>query len=195
MAGKAKGSTKAKGTKTTKARRPVPDRLPPGTQAEIIAVDPDKGVDRIPVLEHTANVPYITAADLLAGGDKAAKKQLADQKKQVEDQRKLQEQAAAAEKKATEKAYEDKESRKVQVRALQKGFYPHDGRLRNPGEVFDYHLPRHPKTGKTDSELPSWMQDIGGKIPTSDAPADIAAQTPEPIAAAPATSNTRSSVI
>lgn len=190
MAGKAKGSTKAKGAKTT-TRRVVPDRLPPATQAEIIAVDPDKGVDRIPVLEHTSNVPYITATDLLAGGSKEAKKQLEDQKKQLEVQRKLQEEAAKNEAKATEEAYKDKESRKVQVRALSKGFYPHDGRLRTPGEIFDYHLTRD-KKGKTETDLPSWMQHVDGKLETRDAPADVAAARLDEQAQA---SSSKSSVI
>lgn len=192
MAGKAKGSTKSKGAKAP--RRIVPDPLPPATQAEIIATSPDRGVDRIPVLEPTANVPYVTAADLLAGGSKDAKKSLKDQQKQIDEQRKLQEKAAKDREAATQDQYKDKEKRKVQVRALQRGFYPHDGRIRHPGEVFDYHLEKHPKTGKVEQELPSWMEHVDGKIPTRDAPSDIAAQTVE-AAAAPAPARSSSSAV
>lgn len=192
MAGKAKGSTKSKGAR---AKAPVPDRLPPATQAEIIALDPDKGVDRIPVLEPTSNVPSITAADLLAGGDKNAQQSLKDQKKALDAARERQEEAAKARAQAVEDQYKDKEKRAVNVIALRKGFYPHDGRLRHPGEAFVYHLERDKKTGKVETEIPSWMQHADGKIPTRDTPDEIAAQTPEPIAPAPATSATRSSVI
>lgn len=195
MAGKAKGSTKSKGSKAPKAKRIVPDRLPPATQAEDAAVNPDHAVDRIPVLEHTSNVPYITAADLLAGGDKAAKKSLKDQQKAIDDARAEQEKFAKEQKAAVEEHYKDKEKRGVNVVALQKGFYPHDGRLRHPGEHFVYHLERHPKTGKVESELPSWMQHVDGKLPTRDAPSDIAAQTIEAAAAPAQPSTSKSSVL
>lgn len=193
MAGKAKGSTKSRGAKAPK--RIVPDPLPPATQAEIIALNPDKGVDRIPVLEPTANVPYITAADLLAGGDKNAQQSLKDQQKALAKARDDQEAAAKARADAVQEQFKDKEMRAVNVVALQKGFYPHDGRLRHPGETFVYHLERNSKTGKVETELPSWMQHADGKIPTRDAPSDIAAQAQVEAATAPATSTSKSSVI
>lgn len=173
MAGKAKGSTKAKGSKATK-KTPVPDRLPPATQAEIIAANPDKGVDRIPVLEPTANVPYVTPEQLTkkATGPeaKALQKQNAELEKAAKNSADAAQKAADDRKAITDAEYKDRQSRAVTVQALRLGFYPADGRIRHPGEIFEY-VPvkiRNPKTGKYEAEtqLPSWLQHVDGKIPT-----------------------------
>jgi hypothetical protein len=171
---------KAKGTKSTGrkagARKtpkvPVPDQLPPATQAEDIALNPDKGTDRIPVLEPTANVPYVTPKQLTekASGPeaKALAKQNAALEKAAADTQAAAQKAADARKAQTDAEYKERQSKAVKVQALRKGFYPADGRIRNPGEVFDY-VPakvRNPKTNKLEYEkqLPSWLQDVDGKL-------------------------------
>jgi hypothetical protein len=181
MAGKGKGASRSatKGTSRGKAAKktPTPDRLPPATQAEDIALNPDKGTDRIPVLEPTANVPYVTPKQLTekATGPeaKALAKQQAAQEKAAADTRAAAQRAADARKAQSDAEYKDKQSRTVKVQALRKGFYPADGRIRNPGEVFDY-VPakvRNPKTNKLEPEkqLPSWLQDVDGKLETREA--------------------------
>jgi hypothetical protein len=57
----------------------------------------------------------------------------------------------------------------VPVIATRLGYYPAEGRLRAPGEAFEYIL------GPEEEELPSWMEDPTGKIPTR----DIFAREPE----------------
>jgi hypothetical protein len=46
----------------------------------------------------------------------------------------------------------------VPVVATQLGYYPANGRLRAPGEAFDYVM------SKDEKKLPSWMQDATGKL-------------------------------
>lgn len=167
----AKGkAAKAKATK----KAPVPDRLPPATLAEDIAVNPDHGVTRIPVLEPDANVPYVTAEQLVekAKGPeaKALAKQNAEREKAAKQTADAVQKAADDRKAQTEAEYKDRQSRTVTVQALRTGFYPADGRIRHPGEIFEY-VPvkiRNPKTGKYEPEtqLPSWLQHVDGKIPT-----------------------------
>lgn len=200
--GASKGATKGKAAKKT----PVPDRLPPATQAEDIALNPDKGTDRIPVLEPTANVPYVTPKQLTdkASGpeQKALAKQQAALEKAAQDTRVAAQKAADARKAQTEAEYKDRQSRTVQVQALRKGFYPADGRIRNPGEVFDY-VPakvRNAKTGKLEPEkqLPSWLQDVDGKLETREAgepSPSFTAANPELTEAARSLNASNSSVI
>lgn len=68
--------------------------------------------------------------------------------------------------KKTEAEYKDRESRTVQVRAKSRGFYPADGRIRNEGDVFDYVLNKDEETDEVEEELPSWMEDVDGKVKT-----------------------------
>jgi hypothetical protein len=65
---------------------------------------------------------------------------------------------AAAAKKAAEEA-----ERTVRVRAVRTGFYPADGRLRNPGDEFDYVLHKR-DDGTVEEKLPSWVEDIEGDM-------------------------------
>lgn len=205
MAGKGKGA-KSASKSTGRKKAVVPDRLPPATQAEDIAVNPDHGVTRIPVLEPTANTPYVTADQLLekAKGPeaKALAKQNAEQEKAAKQAAQSAQSAADARKKAAEADYKERQSKAVKVQALRKGFYPADGRIRNPGEIFDYVPAKVPnaKTGKLEYEaqLPSWMQDVDGKLesrePGEPTPAFTAAN-PELAAAARSLGAGSSSVI
>jgi hypothetical protein len=205
----AKGARKGGARKSTR-RQVVPDRLPPATQVEDIAVNPDHGVDRIPVLERTANVPYVTPEQLkekATGPEaKALAKANAQQEKAARDaavaEQKQREALAAADEKRREQEYKDREKRAVTVRALRKGFYPADGRIRNPGEIFEYVPARilNVKTKKYEYEkqLPSWLQDVDGKLesrePGEPTPA-FAAANPELTEAARSFNATNSSVI
>lgn len=176
--GKGTKSATKNATKSTERKKAVvPDRLPPATQVEDIAVNPDHGVDRIPVLETTSNVPYVTPEQLTkkASGPeaKALAKQNAEREKAAKQTAQAAQSAADARKKATGAEYKDRQSRAVKVQALRKGFYPADGRIRNPGEIFDY-VPvkvKNPKTGKLEVEeqLPSWLQDVDGKLESREA--------------------------
>lgn len=203
-----KSATKSATRRTPKV--PIPDRLPPATQAEIIAVEPDKGRDRIPVLEPTANVPYVTPEQLTGKGTgKEAKQAAAARAKQeqaaqkaADDEAKQRVALAKRDEEARVAAYKDRENRAVTVRALRKGFYPADGRIRNLGEIFEYvpALIRNAKTKKLEpeKELPSWLQDVDGKLksrePGEPTPAFTAAN-PELAAAAQSLGGGSSSVI
>lgn len=90
----------------------------------------------------------------------------ADQKAAAFARRKAEEDAAAVLKetaKAAETKRKDEEKRSVTVRAIRRGQYPASGRIRNPGDVFDYVLLKDRK-GKLEEKLPSWMVSVDGKI-------------------------------
>lgn len=81
---------------------------------------------------------------------------------------------ARAEVKAKEEAERkiaaDEAKRSVPVRAIRTGYYPAEGRIRVPGakdgsDYFDYVL-RKDADGKVETELPSWMVAIDGKVKT-----------------------------
>lgn len=156
---RAKAPAKGKGTvdKTPAAPRSVQDTLRPATQAEILAEDPMRQVDRIPVLEPTANVPYTVVEPT----DPEVKKR---QDAAIEKAKKDGAALAKRRDEARDAEYKDREKRAVSVRAIRTGQYPANGRLRRPGEVFDYVPVKDPKTDKYEEKLPSWVEDVDGKV-------------------------------
>lgn len=72
---------------------------------------------------------------------------------------------AKAREKAAEALRKKNEKIAVSVRALRRGFYPADGRIRNPGEIFDY-IPVEDADGNLEEKLPSWMQAVDGDMET-----------------------------
>lgn len=65
--------------------------------------------------------------------------------------------------KVAETNRKEREGRTVQVRAIRRGQYPADGRIRNPGDLFDYVLLKDRK-GKLEEKLPSWMVSVDGSL-------------------------------
>jgi hypothetical protein len=106
----------------------------------------------------------------------------ADQKAAANAREKAEEDAAEALKaqaRVAEAKRKDEEKRSVRVRAIRRGQYPADGRIRNPGDVFDYVLLKD-KKGKLEEKLPSWMVDVAGKIESRE-PGEQANPEPEPL--------------
>lgn len=142
---------------------PVPKLIPnvassPIVEGALPADHPDRGLDRVAVLEPTANVPYV----VVPKGDPkdVPKEQKAAQDKAEKDAKDLADQKI----KARDAVLKDREARAVSVRAIRTGFYPADGRIRKPGEIFDYVPVRDAKTGVVEELLPSWMQAVDGGI-------------------------------
>lgn len=143
---------------TTKAPK-APPVAPHNPIVEAPAVPPYEG-DRVAILEPTATVPYrVLPPEDPKAASKAQKDAEARAKKDADARAKAQ---VEADKLATK----DKASRAVLVRATAKGFYPHDGRIRNPGEEFTYYRHQDPKTGKLEDSLPTWMVHVDGNLPT-----------------------------
>jgi hypothetical protein len=70
-----------------------------------------------------------------------------------------------------------KGSRIVPVIATRLGQYPADGRLRAPGEAFDYVM------GPDEEKLPSWMQDATGETESHDVGGDASGAATETLIA------------
>lgn len=99
----------------------------------------------------TPPTPGPTAAQQKAA-DKAAEQAALSAKK-----------SAAATAVADEKRRKDEAGRTVLVRAIRRGQYPADGKIRNPGDVFDYVLHKL-SDGTLEEKLPSWVVHVDGDM-------------------------------
>lgn len=150
--GKTKGAPKA-----DKAPRAIAEVAhSPIVEGALPANHPDRGLDRVAVLEPTANVPYVVVPK--TDPKDLPKEQKDAQAKAEKDAKDLADQKI----KARDATLKDREARAVSVRAIRTGFYPADGRIRKPGEIFDYVPVKDAKTGKVEELLPSWMQAVDG---------------------------------
>lgn len=120
--------------------------------------------------EQSAPLPPVITPAMEQAAARVA--QYEDDKKLAEQLKELQGKGSAtgkgareAEQRKKEADAKDREGRTVQVRALRTGQYPADGGIKQPGSVFDYVLNKNAK-GKVEEELPSWMEDVDGDIPT-----------------------------
>lgn len=107
-----------------------------------------------PFVEAPPPPPPPPERELTKEEEKAAKEAAAEAKR-----------IADARAKAIEAKRKENEKIAVSVRAIRRGFYPADGRIRNPGEIFDY-IPLKDADGNLEEKLPSWMQDVDGDMET-----------------------------
>lgn len=162
MAGKGKNAKGNRAAQKPKTPPLVPEVQPsPIVEAPTPADHPDRGFDRVAILEPSANVPYRVLPP---------EKDIKHPEREKAQAQASKDQAAAA--KAREEAkvdrLKDESTRTVKVRALRLGQYPADGSLKKPGDVFDYVIVRD-KDGNLEEKLPSWMQHIDGKLETRSA--------------------------
>lgn len=148
---------KDKAPKADKTPALIPEAVQSTTVEGALPADhPDRGLARVGVLEPTANVPYVVVA---AADPKDLPKEQKDAQAKAEKDAKA---LAEAKAKARDAVAKDREERAIPVRALRTGFYPADGRIRKPGEIFDY-VPVKDKDGEEEELLPSWMQAVDGE--------------------------------